>query len=304
MIAASTAANCWGGVAHQSAAAPGGEGLQPLGEEVTLLEVGHRLLAQTSGSGQQPWVLPPQGQLFHGQRLAEHVALEQLDAQGSAAVHLFQGFQTLGQHEGADPLPKPHEGFHRLLLDEAPIQARDQAAVQLEDVGPQLGDAGQVAVAGSQIIQGDQKAMAALLLHEATQGLAIAHEALIDFDHHLLGLDARAADDLQQGAGALHTGVDHRRLEVEEQQWFPCRGRGVGQTGVAGDGQLAAQAVELQQGVCSLGHGKGALHVQPIGPGKGFKTDDSALPEAVDRLKLDRHRSLDQQALQWAGFAV
>lgn len=231
-------------------------------------------------------------------RPAEGVALEQLGAEGSAAIHLLQGLHSLGQHQGADASAEAGQALHRLLLEEIPIQAGDQAAVQLDDVGPQLGDAGQVAVARTQVVQGDQEAMAALLIHEAGQGLVVAHLTLIDLDHHVLGVHAGGAGGPQKGPRSHHAGGDHRGLDVEEQQRLGREASRGTQRGVTLQGPLAAEAIQLQQAASLAGRGEGLTDVHGPRAGQGFQPDDPLLLEGENRLEMNIKGPTAQHPLQ------
>jgi hypothetical protein len=144
--------------------------------------------------------------------------LEQLRPKGCADVQLCLGFHPFGQHQAANGLPQQHQRFHRLLLEEVVIDAVDKTAVQLDDVGPQFGDAWQVAVARSHVVEGNQKPQLPVTLNEALEHLQVIGLGFVQLNHDVTGLKAGSPCGVEQSARTFHPLVNQGGFEVEEQQ--------------------------------------------------------------------------------------
>src|SRR5579871_1574162 len=146
--------------------------------------------------------------------LAQVIALKEVGSQ----LHGFHGllfrFHTLGQHQGPDVLAKPHEGLEDLTAVVVFLKVHDQVPVDLEDVGLDQGDAVQVGMSLSHVVQGDQKAVVAVDPDKASQRLYILHLGFEYLDDNGGRIDVQLPAHVQEVESADFEKIDDRGLEI------------------------------------------------------------------------------------------
>ena len=100
--------------------------------------------------------------------LGKEETLQKLRSQRGTGVNFGMGFNPFGQDHAADTTTKINQGFYCFLLKEVAIHMGHQMAIEFDDVGTQLGDAGQITVTCSKIVKCNEKAMPAISINEVS----------------------------------------------------------------------------------------------------------------------------------------
>src|SRR5688572_21298864 len=95
-------------------------------------------------------------QLAH--RAAEQVALQEIAAELGDTVTLADGLDPFGDHGAPHVVAQLDERADRALLDDVLVATAHERHVDLDDLGHQLGEAGEAGIAGADVVDRDAEA--------------------------------------------------------------------------------------------------------------------------------------------------
>ena len=149
----------------------------------------------------EPPRLPARG------RLAEQVALAELDAERRQRREVRASLDALGEQPRADPAPERDERLDEGLLGVVVADAVDDVAVDLDDGRPQRGDQREARVAGAGVIDREAEAEPAQRPDLALERADIGDRLLLGaLDRDLVRIEAGGADLVASSACASKAG--------------------------------------------------------------------------------------------------
>ncbi len=200
---------------------------------------------------------------------AEQPALPVVDGRGAQDLELLDALDALGHDPGTHLAGERDGGAKNGLAGGVEVDARDQPAAELEEVGPDLGDVLERREARARVVHGHERAAS----DPGRQSLADARRVL---DGVLLGeLDHEPRR--QSRREPLEAGVAERvGRDVDEQQAAVRRGAGVADGRPARDLEVAAQPAARGGGERDVGRERDQ-------PGRRRKAGQ---PLVADRLEV------------------
>ena len=117
-----------------------------------------------------------------GLRARQVEALEEIDAELERGDGLALGLDALGDDERADAPREPDQALERLLLVVVGVDARDQASIDLDDVGPEQRDAIEVRVTRAHVVEHDEEATGAERRGEGREARHVVEARLEELD--------------------------------------------------------------------------------------------------------------------------
>ena len=161
---------------------------------------------------------PPLSKVAAALGRPEEESLQKVGAQLQRRHRLGLGLDPLGHHQRADPARKADQTLEGLLLVEVAVDAGDQAAIDLDDVGAQERDAIEVGVPGPHVVEDHQEAALAERRRQLAKSSDVIEARLQEFDADVARIEPGRADQRLQ-LGRQHRGLGHGgQIQVEEQQ--------------------------------------------------------------------------------------
>jgi hypothetical protein len=202
-------------------------------------------------------------------RPPEQVALAIAAAQPAQAVQLLFGLDAFGHHDLAQAAAEQHDRAHHGLFGVAAVQARHEAAVDLQAVQRQRRQVRQRRIAGAEVVDGQQHAEPLELGQCAQRAFHARHQDVLgELDAQVLRRHARFHQRPRHARHQRRVGdVVARDVDVHRQ----C---GMGRRGLLPGLELAAGAVK---------HEVGHAHHQPgfLGDGQEAAGRDGAVLRVV-----------------------
>ena len=193
---------------------------------------------------------------------------------------VVQGLDALAERASADAARKADQSFDDHRLDVVMASAGDQAAIEFDEVRTQRAQAQQAGVTGACIVDGDQPAAMADLVHGRDERIGIGRRLLGDLDRDAAQVTAQGRPHVRmwQGVGA---DVDAERHVVGQ---FVAASQRLAQ---ARRFEFAAPAGDVGGG--EHGVDRGAAIVREASEGLGG--DERTGRDADDRLQQDVDRA-------------
>ena len=229
----------------------------------------------------------PAGGLHRG-RQSEEVALQQVRSQFEGHDGLVLGLHAFGHHEGADGPAEADEALDGLLFVVVALNAGDETAVDLQDVGFDQGNPVQVRVPRPHVVEHEQEAGLAKRGHELAELGHVVDLAFEDLEGHLPRRHARGVHHVAQQPRRGVVLAHHREGQVQEEHEV---GGPFGQPREAAHRAFVAGALEVHAEARLGRHLEEHLRGDKLSgldgaAGQGFQSDNRLPARGQDRLEV------------------
>lgn len=213
-------------------------------------------------------------------RAGEEVSLKVADVLFGEPDEFGLGFDAFGNDADVEPGAGGEDGAEDRLAGRVALDAADEAHVELDVVGLEVGEQGEAGVGGAEVVDGEADAERAQLVDEADEAGAVVDKVgFRGFEDDAVEREAGAAGGVDDGEQSVGGGVEAAGKEIEMEGLVEVQAGGELDGARVGDGieEVEARGRDLAE------HLPGRL--VPGAADEGFRGDDGAGVGIDDGLK-------------------